>query len=192
MLCTTREPHSNRRRAGTRACDDDEKTGDSIASPFDLFSRPVAAHPPSTRLLLSNAMTPSVSSLLVCVLLFLTLYSCASSAQTVDPCEASCCSAGWLFYGEGNYSKLGVNGSSDCNCFDTQITACPKDDSFIAAQVKRADLLRDWGVEAVELRAPEDTHCMGACCSVGHALWGNGDYARINTCNCAMQLPTSC
>ena len=94
--------------------------------------------------------------------------------------------------GEGNYSKLGVNGSSDCNCFDTQITACPKEDSWLAAQVKRADAMREWGVQPVELRAPEDTHCMGACCSVGHALWGGGDYARINTCNCAMQLPTSC
>lgn len=131
-----------------------------------------------------------MSSLFAVCLLFLTLYSCAS-AQAVDPCEASCCSAGWLFYGEGNFSKLGVNGSSDCNCFDTQITACPKD-NWMAAQVKRADALREWGLEVVDLRAPDDTHCMGACCSVGHALWGGGDYARINTCNCAMQLPTSC
>jgi hypothetical protein len=33
-----------------------------------------------------------------------------------DPCMTTCCAAGWSFYGEGNFSKLGVNGSSNCNC----------------------------------------------------------------------------
>ena len=139
----------------------------------------------------------SLPSLLVCVLLLLTLHSCLStSAQVTDPCLASCCSNGWLFYGEGNYSKLGVHGSSDCNCFDTQINACPKRGAFGEAQHKRMQLRKQWGASGDALQsnlgAAYDDHCLSACCSVGHALWGNGDYARINTCNCAMQLPQVC
>jgi hypothetical protein len=144
------------------------------------------------------AMSPSslsLSSLLMGVLLLFTLHSCLyTSAQVTDPCLASCCSSGWLFYGEGNFSKLGVNGSSDCNCFDTQITACPK--SYGEAQQKRMQLRKMFGGAAANSVQSSDIalddHCLSACCSVGHTLWGNGDYARLGACNCAMQIPQLC
>jgi hypothetical protein len=95
---------------------------------------------------------------------------------------AVCCSRGWNFYGEGNFSKLGVNNSSDCNCFDSAVNKCGSSRRQI--ELEEADYQ--------PMRKMTADHCLTACCSVGHAFYGYGDYARLDDCNCAMQLPLAC
>lgn len=104
----------------------------------------------------------------------------------IDQCETVCCSRGWNFYGEGNFSKLGVNNSSDCNCFDSVVNKC-------GAQRQRIELEEvDYAQAVKRLTVGQDDHCLTACCAVGHAYYGYGDYARLDTCNCVMQQPLPC
>jgi len=129
---------------------------------------------------------------LLCVALF-TIQSLTSplafAQDPSDPCEAACCSRGWQYYGTGNFSKLGVNGSSDCNCFDSPVSACKPSRSSLFTPASPAPVMSKKGARG---RGEEPDHCLGACCSAGHAFFGRGDYARLDTCNCAMDQPAAC
>ena len=129
---------------------------------------------------------------------------CAQSVLSApDPCMAVCCSRGWLFYGSGNFSKLGVNGSSDCNCFDSPLFKCSVErrqhphqrieiESIRWERRRHTEEETDRMEENDLLAPPADNHCTSACCNTGSVDYGYGDMARLGECNCAMQPSSQC
>jgi len=129
----------------------------------------------------------------LCLLLVLVCALSSSPALAGGPpdaCLTTCCAAGWSFYGEGNFSKLGVNGSSNCNCFDAALIACPKSSAGLMSP--RALLISKARREMQQLMKPDDGLCQPACCSVGHAYYGYGDYSRLGDCNCVASASVLC